>query len=96
MSKKCALFHMKTRVSLKYFVTDCLWKPFLNSNLSKTPSNFQISLIILVTPRPFTLFQPKIRLIKLQNMLKFALLCDCCSNLFTELIFGIKRISSLF
>ena len=23
---------MKTRVSLKYFVTDCLWKPFFVSN----------------------------------------------------------------
>ena len=30
---------MKTRVSLKYFVNDCLWKKFFASNLSQTPSN---------------------------------------------------------
>ena len=25
----CVLFSMKTKVSLKYFVSDCLWKLFL-------------------------------------------------------------------
>ena len=47
---------MKTRVSLKYFATDCLWKPFIDSNLHQTPSNL-ISLTILVTVRPSTFFQ---------------------------------------
>ena len=28
----CVLFHMKTRVSLKYFVSYCLWKLFLILN----------------------------------------------------------------
>ena len=32
------LFHMQTRVSLKYFVNDSLWKSFLDSNLAHTPS----------------------------------------------------------
>ena len=29
---RSALFHMKNRVSLKYFVSDCLWKSFFHSN----------------------------------------------------------------
>ena len=36
---RSALFRMKTRVSLKYFVNDCLWKPFFASILLQTPSN---------------------------------------------------------
>ena len=28
---------MKTRVFLKYFVNDCLWKQFFASNLPQTP-----------------------------------------------------------
>ena len=31
---RSVLFHMKTRVSLKYFKTDCLWKYVFDSNLS--------------------------------------------------------------
>ena len=50
-----ALFHTKTRVSLRYFVTDCLQKPFFNSNSSQTPSNL-FSLTILVSLRLLTLF----------------------------------------
>ena len=30
---------MKTRVNLKYFVTDFLWEPFFDSYLPQTPSN---------------------------------------------------------
>ena len=63
---------MKTRVSLKYFVSDCIWNAFFDSNLPQTPSNL-ISLTILVTLRPFTLFQPKIRAIKLQKSDKICL-----------------------
>ena len=54
---------MKTRVSLKYFVSYCLWKLFFDSYSPQTPSNL-ISLTILVTVSPFTLFYPKIRAIK--------------------------------
>ena len=50
-----SLFHRKTRVSLKYFATDSLSKPFFDSKLSQTPSNL-ISLIILVTVKLFSSF----------------------------------------
>ena len=49
-----ALPQAKPRVSLKGFVTDCLWKPVFYSNSSQTHSNL-ISLTILVTLRSFTL-----------------------------------------
>ena len=49
---------MKTRVSFKYFVTDCLLKRLFDSNSPQTPSNL-ISLAILVTLTPFTLLHPK-------------------------------------
>ena len=63
---------MKTRVSLKYFVNDCLWKHCFASNSPQTPSNL-ISLIILVTLSSFTQFEPKIRAIKLQKSAKNSL-----------------------
>ena len=49
------LFQMKTRVSVKYFVNDCLWKYFFVSNLLETPSNL-IPLTILATLRSLTQF----------------------------------------
>ena len=49
------LFHIKTRVSLKYFMSYRLWKHFFDSNLPQAPSNL-ISLMLLITLRPFTLF----------------------------------------
>ena len=49
------LFHMKTRISLRYFVNDCLWKHFLASNSPQTSSNL-IYLSILLTLMPFTQF----------------------------------------
>ena len=60
-----APFHMKTRASLKYFVNECLWTffPFISP---QTPTNL-ISLTTLVTARPFTQFEPKIRAIKKQK-----------------------------
>ena len=63
---------MKTRVSLKYFVNNCLWKQISAFNSPQAPSNL-ISLTILVTLRPFTQFQPKIRAIKLQKSAKIYL-----------------------
>ena len=63
---RSALFHMKARVYLKYFVHDCLWKQFLASNSPQTPSNL-ICLTIFVTLRPLTPFQPKVRETDLQK-----------------------------
>ena len=44
----------KTRVSLKYCVSDCLWNMFFDSNLPQTPTTL-ILLGILLILRPFTL-----------------------------------------
>ena len=52
---RSALIHMKTRVSRKHFVNDCLWKQFFTFSSSQTPSNL-ISLTILLTLRPFSQF----------------------------------------
>ena len=54
-----AVFHMKTKVSLKYFLN----KLFAASLLPQIPLNL-ILLTILRTPRPLTQFKPKIRAIK--------------------------------
>ena len=50
---RCALFHMETTVSLKYFDNDCLWKHFLASKMPQNASNL-ISLKKLVTLSHFT------------------------------------------
>ena len=50
-----ALFPIKPRFSLNYFVTDSLWKPFFDYKSPQTSLNL-ISLTILVTLRPFTMF----------------------------------------
>ena len=71
-----ALFHMKSKVSLKYFVNNCLWKHFLASNLN--------SLTMLVTLRPFTSFNLKLEQSSCKKVLKFALLGNCFSDLLTE------------
>ena len=63
---------MKTRVSLKYFVNDCLWKHFFDSNSPQTLVNV-ISLPILATLRPSSLCQAKIRDIKLPKSVKVLL-----------------------
>ena len=67
-----ALFHIKNRVTFKYFVSYCLWKHFLDSNLPQTSSNL-ISLKFLVTLIPFTLFEPKIRAFRSQKSPKLCL-----------------------
>ena len=36
---RSALFQMKIRISLKYFVNDCIWKHFFATNFSQTPTN---------------------------------------------------------
>ena len=58
-----ALLHVKTKVSLKYLLNDCLWKHSFTANSPQIPSNL-IWLTILVTLMPFTQFQPKIRATK--------------------------------
>ena len=50
-----ALFHMKTRVNLKHFVSYCICELFFDSNSPQTPSNL-IYLTNLVTLRPFIPF----------------------------------------
>ena len=64
-----ALFHMKSRVYLKYFVNVCVCKQFFAFNLPQTPSNL-FFLTNFVTLSPLTLFQPKIRATKLQKSTK--------------------------
>ena len=60
---------MKTKVYLKYFVNDCLWKQSFDSNSPQVPSNL-ISFTIFVTLGPLTQFSPKIRANKLQKIAK--------------------------
>ena len=67
-----ALFHIKTRVCLKFFVNDCLCKQLFASSLPQTPSNL-ICLTIFVTLRPLTQFQPKIRATNMQKSAKICL-----------------------
>ena len=52
---RSALFHMKNRVCLKYFVHVCLCKQIFASNSAQVPLNL-IYLTILVTLRPLTQF----------------------------------------
>ena len=49
--------HMKTRVSLKYFVNYCLWKQFFDCNLPRKSSNltaFPFSVILMPFTLPYT------------------------------------------
>ena len=79
------LLHLKTRVCLKYFVHHCLCKQFLVSKPPQATSNL-ICLTILVTLRPVTQFSFKSRATKLKK-LKFVLLHNYFSDLFTEVCF---------
>ena len=80
---RSTLFHMKTRVSLKCFVTGCLWKPLNDASLLKSLWNV-ISLTILVILKLLTLFKPKVRATKLKKGQKFALFDNCLSDILTE------------
>ena len=51
----CVLFHMKIRVTLKYFVSYCLWKDHFILACPQTLSTLTF-LIFFVTLRSFTLF----------------------------------------
>ena len=74
---------MKTRVIVRYFVTDCLWKQFFDFNSLQMPLNL-IFWTVLVILRTFTLSEPKVRATKFQKRQKFLLLDNCFSDLFTE------------
>ena len=74
-----ALFSVKTRISLKDFVNDCLLKQFFASTSHRTRSNL-ISLTILV--KTFHSFNQKLEQLSCKKMIKFALLGDSFSSLF--------------
>ena len=61
-----ALFHMKNRVSLKYFVNDCLQKQIFPSNLPKITSNLI-----------FFSFNLQLEKLNCEKGLKFALIGNC-------------------
>ena len=83
LNSSCSpLFQMKARLSVKYFVDDYLRKPLFTSNSTLTPLNL-VSLRILVTLRPFTKFYKKLEKLSHKIELKFALLGNCFSDLFT-------------
>ena len=69
---RSSLFHMKTRVCLKYFVNHCLWKQFLDSNSRHTTSSL-ICLTSFVNLRPMAQFRPKVRATNLQKSAKICL-----------------------
>ena len=60
---------MRTRISLEYFLNDCLCKPFFDTNSTQIPSNLNY-LVILVSLRPLTLSQSKVRVTKLEKRAK--------------------------
>ena len=75
------LFQMNTRVRLKYFVHDRLWKKFL---FLTCPRLFELYfLTILVALRPLTQFSSNLRAHNFQKMWKVALLDNCFSGLLT-------------
>ena len=79
--KTAALFQMKNRIFLKYFVRSCLWKQFFAFSSPQASSNV-ICLTILVTPRSLLQFQPKIQQ-SCQKVLKFVLHYNYFFDLFT-------------
>ena len=83
MFSRIALFHMKTRVCLIYFVHNCLLKQFFASDSPQAPSN-SIFWTTLVTLRFSTQFQLKIRATKFQKVLNFVLLDNYFTDLSTE------------
>ena len=74
---------MKTKVSLKYFVNDFLWKQFFALTSPRIPMVL-ICLRILVSLRPFTKFQAKSRASNFKKALNFDLLGNSFSDLFSE------------
>ena len=75
---------MKAGVSLKYFVNDCLWKHFLCFLLA--PDIFKLIFFDnFGNSKAFhTVLIIKLEQLSRKNMLKFALLGNCFSDLFTK------------
>ena len=86
---------MKTRVTLKYFVTYCPWKLCFDYNLPKTSSNLTF-LTFFVTLGPSTLSKSNVRTIKWQKSPRRALLVTAFPISSLTLKFSIKRTLSLF
>ena len=86
---RIALFRVKTRVCLIYFVKDCLLIQLSASNLPQLPSKF-IYETILVNVKLFTQFELKIRESKLQKRAKF-----CLNWITTLLIFWLRSTFSI-
>ena len=78
----CVLFHMKPGVSLNDPMSYCLWIPLFFSNSPQNPSNL-ISLTFLVAVSSHCL-DLKLEQLSGSKVLKFALLGNCFSDLFTE------------
>ena len=78
--RKTFLLHMKTRLCLKYFMNDCLWKQVLasNSDLFRFDlfENFRNS-------KPFDSFNLKLERLICKRTLKFLLLDNCFRDLFS-------------
>ena len=74
---------MKSRVSLKYFVIDSLWKEFLASKLPQTLSNLT-ALTLFINLGPLTQFQLKLEQLIFKKVLKFVLLGNYFFNFFSE------------
>ena len=68
--KLSAVFHMKTKYWLKYFVHDCLWKQLFAIMLLQVASNV-VCLRVLVTLMSATQIQPNIRATNLQMISHF-------------------------
>ena len=74
---------METRVSLKHFVDGCLWKHFFASTFNPDP--FKLNLFDNYgNSKAFHSFNLKLEQLSSKKVLKFALLCNCFSDLFTE------------
>ena len=69
----CGIYELPMSCRMtQYLDLSFLWEQFFASNSHQTPSNL-VYLIILITLRPFTQFQSKIRAIKLQKGAKICL-----------------------
>ena len=80
---RSALFHMKTRVCLKYSMKGCLGKQFFAFNSPQAPSSLSF-LTNFVIQRLLTLFQPKISVVKFKKAPKCVLAGNYSPDLFTE------------
>ena len=88
-----ALFLIKTRVSLKYFVHDCLWKQFLLLSCSRPFK--PIFLTFFVTVRSLSQVNLKLEQLSCRKVLKFILLEKYFSDFFSQQSkFVIERLSN--